>query len=131
MVCFASTSHAIPVERADEAEPGAGSDRPPAASGRTANSLGVMKNRSKFIALLLIQALLTAVHLVMSNQEPAALWSWHWLAAVIFGTGVIAYAFSIRCPVDGCRRAQVFRGWSVFDIRLPGERCYLCGTPLK
>lgn len=34
MVCCASTSRAIPVGRVDEAEPGAGSDRPPAALGR-------------------------------------------------------------------------------------------------
>jgi hypothetical protein len=32
-------SHAIPVEHVDEAEPRAGSDLPPAASGRTANAL--------------------------------------------------------------------------------------------
>ena len=39
MVCCASTSHAIPVEREVEAEPGAA--HPPAASGRTAKSLRI------------------------------------------------------------------------------------------
>lgn len=33
-------SRGIPVEREDEAEFGAGSDRPPAASGRTASAFG-------------------------------------------------------------------------------------------
>jgi hypothetical protein len=39
------------------------------------------------------------------------------------------YAFKINCKK--CRRNQVFRGWSFFDLRLPGEKCYFCGENME
>jgi DNA-directed RNA polymerase subunit RPC12/RpoP len=48
---------------------------------------------------------------------------------LLWFTLTLAYAGSIRCPQ--CGRRQVFRGLSVFDLRLPGERCYYCGSSLS
>ena len=72
MVCCANTSHAIPAGREDEAEPGAGSDLPPAASGRTAYSLGSM-----------LEVLLNALLCVLIVTSIAA-FVWYSLSALRF-----------------------------------------------
>jgi len=68
MVCCASTSHAIPVEYVDEAKPFAGSDRPPAASGRTANALEVFMNYRVLVAAVVV----LSMPAVSSAQQPAS-----------------------------------------------------------
>jgi len=49
--------------------------------------------------------------------------------ALGFGFLIMLYAASIRCKY--CGRYQVFRGYSIFSIRLPSEKCYNCKLPLK
>jgi hypothetical protein len=61
----------------------------------------------------------------------SVVFEWHFWLALAAGVAFIAYAFSIRCSVPICARRQVFRGFSIFDLRWPGERCYHCGGPLK
>jgi len=57
------------------------------------------------------------------------LWlDWLYVPSVLRGVLTLAYAYSIRCPY--CRERQVFRGWSFFDIRLPTDKCYRCGSPI-
>ena len=53
---------------------------------------------------------------------------WLFYPGLVFFTVLVAYAYSITCPV--CGRRQVLRGLSIFDLRLPGERCYSCGCSL-
>jgi thiamine transporter ThiT len=53
---------------------------------------------------------------------------WLFYVNLLWGMLTIAYAFSIRCPA--CHKRQVFRGWSIFDLRLPGAVCFSCGTQL-
>ena len=56
---------------------------------------------------------------------------WHYWSAIIGGVALVAYAFSLRCPMPNCRKHQVFRGLSVFDLGWPTERCHACGAILK
>jgi hypothetical protein len=88
-----------------------------------------MTHRTKLLCLLAVQLVLTIIHVLLRTEEE--FWSWHYLAGLCFGIVVMAYAFSIRCPVHTCGSRQVFRGWSAFDVRLPGEHCYNCGASLR
>lgn len=88
-----------------------------------------MTSRTKLLALLVVQALLTVVHLTLRNETET--WSWHSFVGLGFGLLLVVYAFCIRCPVPTCRAGQVFRGWSAFDVRLPREHCYNCGALLN
>ena len=53
---------------------------------------------------------------------------WLFYPNLFWAAATLAYALTLRCPV--CGRQQVFRGLSVFDIRLPSERCHFCGNTL-
>ena len=48
---------------------------------------------------------------------------------IILAAILVIYAFSVKCK--NCGRRQVFRGYSIFDIRLPKDSCYYCHTPLS
>ena len=54
---------------------------------------------------------------------------WLFYPGLVFFGVLVAFAYSVSCPV--CGRRQVLRGLSIFDLRLPGERCYSCGCSLK
>jgi hypothetical protein len=56
---------------------------------------------------------------------------WSWLLGLIAGCSLVIYALSIRCPNPLCRRLQVFKSWSFFDIRWPSENCYFCRAQLE
>jgi hypothetical protein len=91
-------------------------------------------HKTRLVILLVVEVALIALHVLL--REPVALNSsvaleWHGWFALVGGLVLVGYALSIRCPVQSCRRHQVFRGMSVFDFRLPGERCYVCNAPLK
>lgn len=55
-------------------------------------------------------------------------YEWLFYPNLLWAAAMIAYAISLRCPV--CGRQQIFRGLSIFDIRLPSEKCHFCGSPL-
>ena len=55
-------------------------------------------------------------------------YEWLFYPNLLWAAATIAYAMSLRCPV--CGRQQVFRGLSVFDMRLPSEKCHFCGGTL-
>lgn len=93
------------------------------------------KYKKRLIVLLSIQAMLTVVHVVLRSptelDDGVFTTSWHFWLGLGFGVFVVAYALSLRCPSPACRRMQVFRGLSVFDLKWPGEKCYSCGTRLS
>jgi hypothetical protein len=92
-----------------------------------------MTRRQRLIAIFVVEVAFVVVHVLL--REPAELISapivtWH-LTLVLAGAALLSgYAYSIRCPTIGCRAHQVIRGWSFSDLRLPGERCYKCGSAL-
>jgi hypothetical protein len=93
------------------------------------------KYKKHIVALLLIQALLVVLYLAFREQivpgDGVLGSSWLFWAVLGFGAFSILYAFSLRCPNPTCRRRQVFRGWSITDLRLPEESCYYCGVSLS
>ena len=91
-------------------------------------------HKSRLVSLLVVEVALIALHALLrepvgSNSSVAL--EWHAWLALVGGLVLVGYALSIRCPVPSCRRHQVFRGLSIFDFRLPGERCYVCNAPLE
>jgi hypothetical protein len=94
----------------------------------------MVTHKARLISLLIAEVALIALHVLL--REPMGMNSsvtldWHAWLAFVGGIVLIGYALSIRCPVPNCRRHQVFRGMSFFDLRLPGERCYVCNAPLE
>jgi hypothetical protein len=91
-------------------------------------------HKSRLISLLVIEAALVALHIALRIPAEASAsppFEWHFWAALIGGVALVGYALSIRCPVPSCRKHQVFRGLSFFDLRWPSERCYACGSTLE
>jgi hypothetical protein len=91
-------------------------------------------HKARLIFLLITDAVLIVLHVLL--REPVGMntsiaLEWHTWLAFLGGLVLIGYALTIRCPIANCRRHQVFRGMSVFDLRLPGERCYVCKAPLE
>lgn len=92
------------------------------------------KYKQRLIILLLIQFILTLVHITL--REPTAINEnilaspWHFWLGLSFGVFVFIYALSLRCSIPTCHRMQVFRGLSIFDIKWPEDKCYSCGTHL-
>ena len=93
------------------------------------------KYKNRMATLLIIQAIITIVHIVLRettqiNENILGL-SWHFWLALGFGLFVFYYAFSLCCPNPTCGCRQIFRGWSIYDLRWPENKCYRCGTSLS
>ena len=89
---------------------------------------------TKLSALLLLLLGSVVLHLALRPSVEGGgtiAFEWHFWLALLAGLALIGYALAIRCPAPGCGRLQVFRGWSIFDLRWPKERCYYCGSPLE
>jgi len=92
------------------------------------------KHKARLISLLVIEAALVALHVALRAPAEASVspaFEWHFWGALIVGVALVGYALSIRCPVPGCRKQQVFRGLSFFNLRWPSERCHSCGSTLE
>ena len=93
------------------------------------------KYKKRLIILLSIQAIFTLAHVALGSpvEHSAGVLttSWHFWLGLGFGVFAFVYALSLRCPSPTCRRMQVFRGLSVFNVRWPEEKCYFCGTALS
>lgn len=81
----------------------------------------MMSKRSNLILLLLIAG---AVSIAYKMGE-----SYLFYPAIIFGGFALIYAYFIKCPY--CHKKQVFRGFSILDIKLPKSNCHYCGSPLN
>jgi hypothetical protein len=92
------------------------------------------KYKKRIVILLLIQTVLMVGYLAFWERtvpgDGVLDSSWHFWVVLGFGAFSILYAFSLCCPNPTCRRRQVFRGWSISDLRLPEESCYYCGVHL-
>ena len=89
---------------------------------------------TKLSALLLLLLGSMVLHLALRSSAEAGgaiAFEWHFWLALLAALAVVGYALAIRCPARGCGRLQVFRGWSIFGLRWPKERCYYCGSPLE
>lgn len=91
-------------------------------------------HKTRLVILLIVEVALITLHVLL--REPVTLSSsvaleWHDWLALLGGLVLVGYALSVRCRVQSCRRHQIFRGVSVFDVRLPSERCYVCNAPLE
>ena len=76
-----------------------------------------MGYKNNLIALLVIQVLLIVLYRLFEID-------WLFIPTLVFGFLCIAYALSIKCP--SCGRGQVIRSMSIFDVKLPSEKCYYC-----
>lgn len=92
------------------------------------------KNVSKlkfFIAIEIILIVLYRFWDALKSTESTIFWQdWFFLLALAFGVFTVLYAFNIKCKNPECAARQVFRGWSIFDIRWPSRKCYKCGREL-
>lgn len=91
-------------------------------------------HKSRLISLLAIEAALVALHVALrapSEASASPSFEWHFWLALVVGVALVGYALSIRCPEPSCRKHQVFRGLSFFDLRWPSERCHSCGSTLE
>ena len=77
----------------------------------------------KNILLSLIVA--EAALIIVLNLE----YNWLFYPVLILGVTLVLYAFSIKC--GHCEKRQVFRGFSIFDLRFPKDNCYYCGSVMK
>jgi hypothetical protein len=93
------------------------------------------KHKTRLIILITTGTLLVLI-LVFLRESPALTGDvagkpWHYWLSLGFWVFVVLYAFSIRCPNSTCGRGQVFRGFSISDLRWPNSNCYYCGVPLS
>ncbi len=86
------------------------------------------KNKKKLILMLIIQAFLTISHKMLNDPNEVNFVTWHYLSALGFGVFIVIFALKLGCPHCGAR--QVFRGWSIFDIRWPENDCHGCKKSL-
>ena len=93
------------------------------------------KYKRNLVILLAIQVIFTLIHIIL--REPQVMSEgilstpWHFWISLLFGIFVLLYAISLRCPNPTCNRMQVFRGFSIFDLKWPEDKCYSCGVPLS
>lgn len=102
--------------------------------------------KKRVITLLVVEALLIIIHKLFDekifvvadpvryfarNYEIAEFITWHYLLSLGFAAYLVLYCLNIRCVSANCRKRQVFQGWSILDLRLPGEKCYSCGIYLR
>ena len=91
-----------------------------------------MTIKNKLKAMLIIEVALIVIHKYLQDSSvkfEISLLQWHYILALVFGVFIVVFALSIKC--GKCNARQVFRGWSIFDLRLPEEKCYKCGEKLN
>lgn len=81
---------------------------------------GLASPRIRVLVLLVAVALLAILYRAVDEV--------FFLPTLIAGAVLVWYSLSVRCPY--CHKRQVLRGVSIFDLRLPGNACYSCGSPL-
>ena len=89
-------------------------------------------HRRRLQLLVAIYVALGAVSVLYERAYgvPEQFWlSWTYWAPMAFTVFLIFYILRLRCRI--CRAHQVVRGASIFNLRWPDERCYLCNAPMK
>ena len=97
----------------------------------TAQTLVVINYmKKKLIVLVSIEIILIVLYVFSRSFNVGQLEEWLYWLTLVFGVYAFLFAFSIKCSNPSCKRRQVFKGLSIIDIRLPGNKCYYCGTNL-
>ena len=78
--------------------------------------------RNFIIIIVAIECFLVAVYRITEAEMM-------FYFSLLFGMLVVGFSWNARCPV--CKEQQVFRGLSIADVRLPGKKCYACGSELR
>lgn len=92
------------------------------------------KRKLLLIALLTIEAVIIVIHNIL-EVEPSSMDSWlqeagwHYWLGLLVGIATVAYAFSLSC--SNCGAKQVFRGWSIWDLRWPDTQCWKCNHGIE
>ena len=91
------------------------------------------KHKRNLIILLLIQTIITIIHIALDRpSKDMENWiheaGWHYWLGLTFGSGIIIYAFSLRCK--SCGAGQVIRNMSIFSLRWPQDECWKCGNEI-
>lgn len=93
------------------------------------------KYKARLLALIMVEAVLIGFHKLLAepvSSYPSEIsFEWHFITALTLGIFIFAYALSIKCPNQNCRERQVFRGWSIFELRWPENKCYKCGCSME
>lgn len=89
----------------------------------------------RLLALLVVEVVFIALHQLLAEpvgSYPAEInFEWHFVVALTLGIFIVVYALSIKCSNQNCRERQAFRGWSIFDLRWPEEKCHKCGRRIE
>lgn len=91
-----------------------------------------MNIKHKLQLMLGIEIILIIVHKFNTNHSLTGsdnFIEWHYILALSFGIFIIIYTLRIKCLKCGAR--QVFRGFSIWDLRMPEDKCYKCGHSLR
>jgi hypothetical protein len=81
-----------------------------------------MTKRTQLLALVAGQVLLIGLYMVFDTDLLFYV-NLAWILVLVLD------AWNIRCPQ--CGKGQVFRGWSITDLRLPSEKCFYCGASIE
>ena len=91
------------------------------------------KHKKKLIILLSIQVVLTIIHKVLDKPTNIETWylevGWHYWVALVFGTYVMLYAFTLSCKKCGAK--QVWGGINILKYRWPADKCWSCNEEIK
>lgn len=91
-----------------------------------------MNHRKRLKIMLVVEFILILIHGIFVDNSLGineTINDWHYILPLGFGFFIVVYALNIKC--NKCNARQVFRGWSIFDLRFPEEKCYRCGAPLE
>jgi len=91
------------------------------------------KYKERLVGLIIAQVVITIFHkyyeTIYLHEDPFHYSNWTYYLALGFGFFVMGYAFFLSCP--NCGAKQVFRGWSITDLKWPQDQCYKCGCEIK
>ena len=94
----------------------------------------MINSKIKFLALLVIESGLIALHLALTAPKTATnswvvFYEWHFWVGLLFGYYVIYYMFTLACLKCGSK--QIWRSHNCMDWRLPENKCWNCGDELE
>jgi predicted RNA-binding Zn-ribbon protein involved in translation (DUF1610 family) len=91
------------------------------------------KYKKRLIIFLVIQAILTVLHNLISRDVSAENFyfinNWTYYLVMSWGVFIVIYALRLNCP--NCGAMQVIRGISILSLRWPEAKCHKCGVEIE